>query len=63
MLVLTAVIVRNPRDTESPVPDEKKLTFYATAESNVRCPLLEPELNANDCIARESQSHLPYIPH
>jgi hypothetical protein len=35
MLVLTAAILRDPRDTEPPVSDEKKATFYAAAELNV----------------------------
>jgi hypothetical protein len=40
MLVLTAAILRDPRDIETPVPDEKKATFYAAAEFNVRCSFL-----------------------
>jgi hypothetical protein len=36
MLVLTAAILKDPRDNdESPVSDEKKATFYAAAELNV----------------------------
>ena len=38
MLVLTAAILRDPRDIET--PDEKKATFYAAAEFNVRCSFL-----------------------
>ena len=43
MQALAAAILRDPRDTEPPVSEEKKATFYATAELNVRCPLLELE--------------------
>ena len=38
MLVLTAAILKDPRDNEPPVSDEKKATFYASAELNVRYP-------------------------
>ena len=41
MQVLTAAILRDPRDAEPPVSEEKKATFYATAELNVRCLFLE----------------------
>jgi hypothetical protein len=63
MLVLTAAILRDPRDNEPPVSDEKKAIFYAEAELNVRCPFLELELNANDRNTRESRSHSSYIPY
>ena len=36
VLILTAAILRNPRDLEPLVPDEKKAIFYAVAEFNVR---------------------------
>ena len=41
--VLTAAILRDPCDIEPSVSDgsEKKVTFYVTAELNVRCPFLE----------------------
>ena len=43
MPVLTAAILRDPRDNEPQVPDNKKITFFATAQLNVRCPLSESE--------------------
>jgi hypothetical protein len=36
MLVLTGAILRDPRDNEPLVSDEKKATFYAADELNVR---------------------------
>ena len=36
MQVLTAVILRDPRDIAPPVSDEKKATFYAAADLDVR---------------------------
>ena len=42
MLVLTAAIL-DPHDNEPPVSDERKVTFYATAELNVRCHFFELE--------------------
>jgi hypothetical protein len=39
MLVMTAAILKDPRDNdEPPVSDDKKATFYAAAELNVRYP-------------------------
>jgi hypothetical protein len=43
MLIWAAAILRDPRDTEPPVPDEKKAIFYAAAELDVRCPFSELE--------------------
>jgi hypothetical protein len=43
MLILTAAILRDPTDNEPPVSDDKKVIFYAVAELNVGCPLLELE--------------------
>ena len=44
MLVLTAAILRDPRDNEPPVSEEQKATFYAVAtDLDVRCPFSEPE--------------------
>lgn len=43
MVTLTAATLRNPRDNEPPISDEKKATFYASAELNVRYPFLELE--------------------
>jgi hypothetical protein len=43
MQVLTAAIMRVPRNNSSPVPNEKQVSSYEAAESNVRCPLLELE--------------------
>jgi hypothetical protein len=43
MLVLTAAIMRVPRNNSSPVLNEKQVSSYEAAESNVRCPLLELE--------------------
>lgn len=40
MQILTATILRDLRDNEPLVSDEKKETFYAAAELNVRCPFL-----------------------
>ena len=59
MLVFTAAILRNPRDNEPPLSDEKNAAFYAAlaVELNVRRPFWEPELNTNDRNIRESQSH------
>ena len=42
MLVLTAAIL-DPRDNEPPVSDERKVTFYVTAELNVRCHFFKLE--------------------
>ena len=39
MLALTAAIL-HPSDAEPPVSEEKKATFYATAELDVRYPFL-----------------------
>ena len=43
MQVLTAAILHDQRDIEPPVSEEKKATFYATAELDVRCLFLELE--------------------
>ena len=43
MLVVTAAILCDPCDHEPPVPDEKKATFYAAAELNVRYPFFSLE--------------------
>jgi hypothetical protein len=43
MLVLTAAILRDPRDTGPQVSDEKKAIFYAAAELKVGWPFLELE--------------------
>jgi hypothetical protein len=43
MLISTAAILRDPSDNEPPVPEDKKATFYAAAELDVRCPFLELE--------------------
>ena len=43
MLVLTAAIMRVPRNNTSPVLNKKQVAPYKTAESNVRGPLLELE--------------------
>jgi hypothetical protein len=43
MLVLTAAILRVPRNNTSPVSNEKQVASYEAAESNVRYPLLELE--------------------
>lgn len=40
MLVLTAAILHDPLNHKPPVLDEKKATFYAAAELNVRYPFL-----------------------
>ena len=36
VLILSAAILRNPRDLEPLISDEKIATFYAVAELNVR---------------------------
>ncbi len=41
MLVLTAAMLKDPTENE-PVSDDKKATFYAAAELNVRFPFLGP---------------------
>jgi hypothetical protein len=41
MKALTVAILRDPRDNEAPVLDNNKITFYATAQLNVRCPFFE----------------------
>jgi hypothetical protein len=41
MFVLTAAIIRDPRDTEPTVLEEKKVIFYAVAELNVGRLFLE----------------------
>ena len=38
---LTVAILHDPGDNEAPVLDNKKITFYATAQLNVRCPFFE----------------------
>jgi hypothetical protein len=43
MRISTAAILRDPSDNEPPVPEEKKATFYAAAELDVRCPFLQQE--------------------
>jgi hypothetical protein len=43
MLVFSAAILRDPRDNEPPVSDERKATFYAEADLDVRYPFLELE--------------------
>ena len=63
MLVSIAAILRDPSDAEPPVSDERKATFYAAAELNVRCPFLELSLNINDRNTRESKFRLLYTPH
>jgi hypothetical protein len=63
MLVLTAAILRDPRDNEPPVSDEKKATIYAEAELNARCSFLGVEIISNDHNIRESQSHSSYTPY
>ena len=37
MLVSTVASLRDPRDNEPPVSNEKEAALCATAESNVRC--------------------------
>jgi hypothetical protein len=64
MPVLTAAILRDPRDNEPQVPDNKKITFLATAQLNVRCPLSEFwKLNAYDRVTRDSQFYATYTPY
>ncbi len=43
MLVSTAAILRDPAGDTPTVSDDKIATFYAAAELNVRCLLLELE--------------------
>ena len=44
MLVLTGAIL-HPHEDEPPVSEEKKATFYAAAELNVRYPFFFVETN------------------
>ena len=48
MMVLTAAMLRVPRNNTSSVSDEKHVASYEAAESNVRCHLLELETKSND---------------
>ncbi|KAH9998730.1 hypothetical protein BJV77DRAFT_980042, partial [Russula vinacea] len=43
LLVENGAAILDPHDNEPPVSDERKVTFYATAELNVRCHFFELE--------------------
>jgi hypothetical protein len=57
MLVLTAAILRVPRNNTSPFPNEKQVASYEAAESNVRCPSLRSKLSTNNWHSRENHCH------
>ena len=45
MQFLTAAILHDPGYVEFTVSEDKKATFYAVAELDVRCPFFELETN------------------
>ena len=56
MPILTAAILRLPRDHTSPFFNKKQVASHEAAESNVRCPLLQPETKTNSTLKGESLS-------